>query len=77
MTDAEFAEQMERTAYENHQQAKWLADLFDLLITARNSQDSEALQEAIDMVGLAASRDDEPTEAQQGLIPIPSGYAEQ
>lgn len=32
-----------------------LSLLFDLLITARNSKDEEALQEAIDMVAIAAS----------------------
>ena len=57
MTEAEFAEQMERTAYENHEWDKWLSDLFDRLITARNSKDADALQEAIDMVGLAASKE--------------------
>ena len=58
LTEREFAEQMERSAYENHESKRFFSELFDLLILARNSKDEEALQEAIDMVAIAASKTD-------------------
>lgn len=38
-------------------QEEWFGQLFDLLIQARNLKDEEARQQAIDMVAIAASKD--------------------
>lgn len=51
--------QMEQRWQEAAENQEWFGRLFDLLITARNSKDEAALQDAIDMVAVASCKTDD------------------